>query len=63
MAWAAPHLDFVSPEVGYADAAVAGGPASNQGVFVTTNGGSLAPVAVRRVHTVVRDLVKWQYSH
>jgi len=40
VAWAAPHLDFVSAQVGYADAAVAGGPVSNQGVFVTTNGGS-----------------------
>jgi photosystem II stability/assembly factor-like uncharacterized protein len=38
-AWATPHLDFVSPQVGYADADVAGGPTSNQGVFVTTNGG------------------------
>jgi photosystem II stability/assembly factor-like uncharacterized protein len=38
-AWSAPHLDFVSKQVGYVDANVAGGPASNQGVYVTTNGG------------------------
>ena len=39
VAWSAPHLNFVSNQVGYADANVAGGPASNQGVYVTTNGG------------------------
>ena len=39
VAWAAPHLDFISPQVGYADAAESGGPVANQGVFVTTNGG------------------------
>jgi photosystem II stability/assembly factor-like uncharacterized protein len=39
VAWSVPHLHFVSAQVGYADAAVAGGPASNRGVFVTTNGG------------------------
>jgi hypothetical protein len=38
-AWATPHLDFVSKQVGYTDANVAGGPASNQGVYVTSNGG------------------------
>jgi hypothetical protein len=39
MAWAVPHLDFVSRQIGYADANVAGGAESNQGVYVTTNGG------------------------
>ena len=38
-AWSVPHLDFVSKQVGYTDANVAGGPASNQSVYVTTNGG------------------------
>ncbi|HVA70236.1 MAG TPA: hypothetical protein VNF08_02805 [Acidimicrobiales bacterium] len=38
-AWSAPNLHFVSKEVGYTDANVAGGPAANQGVYVTTNGG------------------------
>lgn len=38
-AWAVPHLDFVSKDVGYTDANVAGGPDSNQGVYVTLNGG------------------------
>ena len=38
-AWAVPHLDFVSKNVGYTDANVADGPASNQGVYVTDNGG------------------------
>lgn len=38
-AWATPHLDFLSAQVGYTDANVAGGPASNQGVYVTSNGG------------------------
>jgi hypothetical protein len=34
-----PNLHFVSKEVGYTDANVAGGPAANQSVNVTTNGG------------------------
>ena len=38
-AWSAPHLDFISSQVGYVDANVAGGPASNQGVYVTIDGG------------------------
>lgn len=38
-AWSVPHLDFVSKEVGYTDANVSGGPDSNQGVYVTSNGG------------------------
>ena len=38
-AWEVPHVDFVSPLVGYTDANVAGGPVANQGVYVTSNGG------------------------
>ena len=38
-AWAVPHLDFVSKNVGYTDANVAEGSASDQGVYVTTDGG------------------------
>ena len=37
--WSVPNLHFVSKNVGYTDANVAGGPAASQGVYVTTNGG------------------------
>ena len=38
-AWTVPHLDFVSKNVGYTDANVTGGPTSDRGIYVTTNGG------------------------
>jgi hypothetical protein len=38
-AWSVPNLHFVSKKVGYTGANVAGGPAANQSVDVTTNGG------------------------
>ncbi len=39
-AWTVPHLDFVSTSVGYADANVAGGSASDRQVVVTTDAGA-----------------------